>query len=138
MTAFCFTKSSLPMKIFVLLTTLLLVVSLISPTAYPPAGVTMWHQLTGAGGIRYWYFPTLAFAWLLLWGFRRGCDAMKVVSVVLLCVMSFAITFDWRVPALKDLHFAEAAQRFEAAPPGTVMVIPENPEGWTIRLVKHP
>ena len=62
---------------------------------------------------------------------------MKVVSVVLLCVMCFTITFDWRVPPLKDLHFAEAAQRFEAAPAGTSMTFPQNPAGWDMQLIKH-
>ena len=135
--AFCFAKSGLPMKLFALLTAALFAVSLISPTAYPPAGMSMWQQLARADGVRYWYFPCLAFAWLLLWGFRSGGDAMKVVSVVLLCVMCFTITFDWRVPPLKDLHFAEAAQRFEAAPAGTSMTFPQNPAGWDMQLVKH-
>ena len=32
---------------------------------------------------------------------------------------------------------AEYTGSFEAAPPGTVMVIPENPEGEILGLVKH-
>lgn len=138
MTVFCFTKSPLPMKLFVILTALLLAVSLISPTTYPPAGATMWHQLAGAGGIRYWYFPTLAFAWLLLDGIRSGSKSLQAASAVLLVIMCFGIVRDWRIPPVKDLHWAEEAKRFEAAPAGTVVTIPENPAGWTVRLVKHP
>jgi hypothetical protein len=52
--------------------------------------------------------------------------------------MSFGVVRDWRQPALKDLQFAEFAERFETAPTGTVMVIPLNPQGWNMRLVKHP
>jgi hypothetical protein len=38
---------------------------------------------------------------------------------------------------MTDLHFADYVRSFEAAPPGTVVVIPINPEGWKMRLVKH-
>jgi hypothetical protein len=135
--AFCLAKSIMQMRLFLLLTSVLFAVSLVSPTAYPPAGVTMWELLAGAIGIRYWYFPTLAFAWLLLWGFQSRAVALKTVSAVLLCVMCFGIIRDWRIPPFKDLHFAEYARNFEAAPPGTAVVFPENPEGWNMRLVKH-
>lgn len=137
MTAFCLTKSTQPMKLFVVLAILLLAVSLVSPTAYPPAGTTMWQQLAAAGGIRYWYLPTLAFAWLLLYGIRSGSEILKAVSAVLLVIMCFGIVHDWMIPPVKDLHWAEEAKRFEAAPAGTVMIFPENPPGWTVELVKH-
>jgi len=137
LSAFCLAKSPAPMMLFVALTSALLAVSLASPTAYPPAGVTMWQLLAVAGGIRYWYFPSLAFAWLLLWGFQSRAGALKMVSAVLLGILCFGIIRDWRIPPMKDLGFTEAAKRFEAAPPGTVAVFPENPEGWNMRLVKH-
>jgi hypothetical protein len=135
--AFCLAGAPAPMKLFVLLTSALLAVSLISPTAYPPAGVSMWQLLAGAGGIRYWYFPTIAFAWLLLWGFHSRVVALKTVSAVLLCVMCFGIIRDWRIQPMTDLHWTEDVKRFEAAPPGTVFTFPENPEGWNLTLVKH-
>jgi hypothetical protein len=136
--AFSFARSPMPMKLFVLLTSALLAVSLVSPTAYPPAGISMWQLLAAVGGIRYWYFPSLAFAWLLLFGIRSGGEALKAVSAVLLVIMCFGIVHDWRIPPNKDLHFAAEAQRFESAPAGTTMTFPENPEGWNMRLVKHP
>ncbi len=135
--AFCLAKSPLPMKLFVLLATMLLAVSLISPTTYPPAGVSVWELLARAGGVRYWYLPTIACAWLLVSAVHNGGQAIKAVSIMLLCAMSFGIVLDWRIPPLKDLHFTEDVQRFEAAPPGTVMVIPENPDGWEMHLVKR-
>jgi hypothetical protein len=54
-----------------------------------------------------------------------------------LCAMCLGAALNWRQPGLNDLHFAEDAMRFEAAPPGTVMMFPENPAGRTMRLVKH-
>lgn len=135
--AFCFARSPLPMKIFVLLTSALLGVSLLSPTAYPPQGSTMWQLLAGAGGIRYWYFPSLVFVWLLLWGFQNETRPLKTVSAVLLCIMCFGIVRDWRIPPFTDMHWAENAQRVESLPAGTAIVFPENPQGWDIRLVKR-
>lgn len=135
--AFSVARSPLPMKLFLFLTSVLLAVSLVSPTAYPPPGVSMWQLLAEAGGIRYWYFPSLVFAWLLLWGFQSRAAALKTVSAVLLCVMCFGVIRDWRIAPFKDLNWAQDAKRFEAAPPGTAMTFPENPEGWDIRLVKR-
>jgi hypothetical protein len=136
--AFCFWKSGVEMKLFLVFTSMLLAVSLVRPTAYPPAGTTVWQLLGAASDIRYWIFPSLAFAWCLLWCTRSKGTALKSVSAVLLGVMCFASGINWRHPALKDLQFAEYARRFEAAAPGTVMIIPENPAGWKMRLVKHP
>jgi hypothetical protein len=97
----------------------------------------MWQMLAGAGGIRYWYFPTIVFLWLLLWGFSSGPGTLKKVSAVLLCITCFGLIRDWRIAPMKDMHWAENARRFEAAPAGTTMVFPENPAGWTISLTKH-
>jgi hypothetical protein len=125
------------MKLFLLFSSMLLAASLICPTAYPPAGVSIWELLAGAEGVRYWYFPTLAFAWSILWYFRSRTALLKTVSAVLLCLMSIGIIRDWRHPAYEDMHFAEYVKRVEAAPAGTVVTIPENPEGWNLQLVKH-
>jgi hypothetical protein len=51
--------------------------------------------------------------------------------------MPFGVVRDWRVPPMVDLHFAEHAQKFQQAPSGTVLVIPLNPPGWSMRLIKH-
>jgi hypothetical protein len=135
--AFCFAESVMQMRLFLLLTLALLAASLVSPTAYPPVGVTVWELLARANGIRYWYFPSLAFAWLLLYGSQSRPFALKTVSAVLLCAMCFGIIRDWRVPPFPDLHFAEDAKRFEAAPAGTEVIFKQNPEGWNMTLVKH-
>lgn len=135
--AFCFTRSIMPMRLFFLLTSALFAVSLISPTAYPPAGGTMWQLLAGAGGIRYWYLPSMAFAWSLLYGLYGRAASLKTISAVLLCVMCFGIVRDWRTAPPKNLHWTENAKRFEAAPAGTEFTFPENPEGWNIHLIRH-
>jgi hypothetical protein len=59
------------------------------------------------------------------------------VSLALLGIICFTVPLAWRFPGFNDIHFAEYANRFEAAPTGTVMIIPGNPDGWDTRLVKH-
>ena len=134
----CYVRSPVEMKLFVLLTSALLAASLISPSAYPPAGVSVWQFLAGSGGIRYWYFPTLVFAWSILWCYRSRAIPVRAISGLLLCLMCFGIIRDFRYPALKDLHFAQDVKRFEAVAPGTAFVFPQNPQGWNLTLVKRP
>ena len=134
--AICFLRSTLEMKLLLLLTAALLAGAFLSPAAYPPPGVTRWQLLAGASGIRYWFFPTLSFAWSLLWGFQSQNRALKTVSAVLLCLMCFGIIRDWRIAPMKDMHWPENAKLFEAAPVGTTMLFPENPEGWNVTLTK--
>jgi hypothetical protein len=136
-TAICFCRSTLEMRLLLFLSSMILAAALISPTASPPAGVSMWGMLAGAEGIRYWFFPTLAFAWSILWCFRGGKAMLKSVSAVLLCLMCFGIVRDWVHPAYQDMNFAEYVKQVEAAPAGTVVTIPENPPGWNIQLMKR-
>ena len=125
------------MKLFLVFSTMLFAASLISPTGYQPASMTAWANLAANPGIRYWFFPSLAFAWSIAWLLRSRSAALRFLSAVLLCLMCFGIARDWRHPAYKDMHFAEYAARFAAAPPGTAVAIPENPEGWSIQLIKR-
>jgi hypothetical protein len=133
----CLANSEVEMKLFLLFSSMLFAASLISPMASPPIGLSRWDAIAMQFGIRYWYFPTLAFAWSLLWGLKSRKPGFRVVSAVLLIVMCFGIIRDWRCPVYSDLHFAEYANRFKAAPSGSPFTIPLNPEGWNLRLVKH-
>jgi hypothetical protein len=141
-TAICFMKSAAEMRLFLLFSTMVFTVSLISPTAYPPPGVTVWELLAEAADCRYWFFPTLAFAWSLLWCIRSQPVPLKVGSACLLTVMCIGIHHDWRRGLVfEDLHFAEYVKRLEAAPVGATVIIPLNPKGWIMgdmQLVKRP
>jgi hypothetical protein len=50
---------------------------------------------------------------------------------------AIGILRDVRQDTFQDSHFNDHAARFEAAPPGTAVSIPENPAGWSTVLVKH-
>jgi hypothetical protein len=134
---YCFLKASVEMRLFLVFSILPFAASLFSSTGHAPPGIGVWSLLAAAGGIRYWFFPTLAFAWTILWYFHNHNFALKSISAILLFLMCIGIVRDWRQPVLKDLHFAEYAKQFEAAPAGTAITIPENPDGWTVQLIKH-
>jgi hypothetical protein len=134
----CFLRSPLEMKLFLVWAAMLLAASLATPSAYSTQHLTRWQILAGTSGIRYWFFPMLAFAWSLVWCLQSESKLLKRVSAVLLCLMCFGILRDLRYPAQPDRHYPELVRRFEAAPPGTVADFPENPLGWSMRLVKHP
>lgn len=92
----------------------------------------------GTGG-RYAFIPIVAFHGALLWlAFR---DRRRVVRwparLLLATVLLVAIPASWVVRPYADLDFRSHAMRFEAAPPGTVVAIPINPVGWTLKLRKH-
>jgi hypothetical protein len=133
----CAVKSEAPMKYFLLFTVLLLTISLTRPTVFPPRGMTVWQMMMEVSDIRYWVIPSLAFLWATIWTVRGGIPIAKAVSILFLCAASIGAAYTWVHPAMTDLHFADSVRSFEAAPPGTVVVIPINPEGWKMRLVKH-
>jgi hypothetical protein len=126
------------MKLFILFSGMLFAGSLIAPVEWGRPDTPVWQVLALSPSHRYWFFPTLAFAWCLLWGVKSRNAFLRVVSGSLLVVMCLGVVRDWRHPAFPDVHFAESAKRFEAAPAGAIVVIPECPQGWDMRVVKHP
>ena len=132
-----FAMGNLVRKLFLLFSAMLFIVSLISPTGSIPGGLPSWHSLASAAAIRYWFFPSLAFAWSLIWCSCQPSRALRIVSTSLLCLMCFGIVRDWLHPPLHDMNFAEHAHRFASAPLGEMITIPLNPNGWNMRLVKH-
>ncbi|MGO8758967.1 MAG: hypothetical protein ACLQG3_12660 [Terracidiphilus sp.] len=135
--AICFARTGFEMRLFLVLSAIILAASLVSPTIYSPPGQTRWQQLLGIPGMRYWFFPTLACDWSILWAARSRIGWLRKLSIVLLCALCVGVVRDWRQSALEDFKFAEYAARFDAAPPGTLMTIPLNPGGWNMQLLKH-
>jgi hypothetical protein len=135
--AVCFLRSPMEMKLFLIICALILLASLISPTLGSPPGVSAWEFMAMGAGSRYWFFPSLAFAWSILWCFQSRIDVLKAVAIILLCIMSFGVALRWRHPAFRDMHFSDDARRVQSAPAGTVVTIPESTPGWYLTLVKH-
>jgi hypothetical protein len=135
--AYCFLRSGLEMKLLLVLAGLVLMGSLVSSTMDYSSGQPVWEMLAESPGLRYWFLPTLACVWSILWTARSQVKGLQAVSVVLLCAMCFGVIRCWMLNRLSDLHYPKFAKSFETAPNGAVAVIPENPQGWYIRLVKH-
>jgi hypothetical protein len=108
-----------------------------SPVSRPRAGMTAWHILAGAPAVRYWFLPTLMFCWMVVWFVFARERILRRFGVGLLCLMLIGIMRDWRHPAFEDAHFEQYARRLESSPKGTALVIPQNPRGWSMRLVKR-
>lgn len=125
-------------RLFCLLAGLVLTASLVSPATKLGPQVSSWQLLAEANGIRYWFLPALAFLWLMIDAAESRSKVLRYISLPLLCLFCLCAVLQWRQPPFLDLHFAEDAARFDAAPSGTIVFIPENPDGRTIRLVKHP
>jgi len=135
--AACFLQSTLEMRLFLVFSSLVFAASLVSITTLQPAQVPVWQILLEQGGVRYWFFPTLALVWSLAASTRSRFPLLKAASILVLALTSIGILRDFRQPAFKDMHFAEQVQRFNNAPTGTTVIIPENPAGWTLSLTKH-
>jgi hypothetical protein len=135
--ALCFARSSREMKLFLVFSGVVLAAGLIAPTPGQIAGTTGWAAMVRGAGARYWFFPDLAFAWSILFCFQSQNQALKAVSVILLCFLCFGIAARWEYPAFQDANFAEYAGRFESAPVGTIATIPESTPGWSLQLIKH-
>jgi hypothetical protein len=133
----CFIKSPVEMRLFIVFSSALFAVSLISPNTGVSNGESAWVRLSQADSVRYWFFPSIAFAWSLLWCFRSRVLLLRIVSSPLLLLMCFGIVRGWHHAAFSETHFAESVKRFEAAPPGTTVTIPEYPEGWSMQLMKR-
>jgi hypothetical protein len=138
-------RGPLQLKLFILFASLVLACSLASPMPWPIInGVTSgpllpgWEALALGLGQRYWYMPMLAFVATLVWLLKPTIPAaFRLGAILCLVLMPFGVVRDWRFPPRVDLHFGEYAEKLRQAPRGAVLVIPLNPPGWSMRLVKH-
>lgn len=131
------------------------------PSLGLPADIINFHP----GGIRYFLYPLLAFAISLGWiAVRYGCPVLDhvrqrhtssagsatplairrvwiggmlslVATAALAATAVVGMRVDWSYPPYLEEHWAAEVHRLEVAPRGTVVVIPINPQGWTVSLV---
>jgi hypothetical protein len=135
--ASCFLGANVEMRLFMAFSGMLYVASLLFPVVRPPQGYTVWDVLEETRGAHYWFIPSLAFAWSLVWIMQQARPAAKALSILFLFAMGLGIVQNWELPPFQDFHYADFARSFESAPAGTVMTIPENPNGWSLKLIKH-
>ncbi len=138
--AYVFMNASFEFRLFMVFSAAIFLASLRTPITAQHIEPQWWH-LRGSMGSRYWFFPTLAFAWCIVWCAALGRSRpWRMVARAGIAVMCIGVVADWRYPAYTDLHFPGYAKQFASAAPGTAVTIPLNPylihERWAVRLVK--
>ena len=133
--AYCFWKAPLEWRLLLAFCFLAFAAAL----KYPMVPAPQWPVLAKSPGIRYWFLPTLAFAWVLVWETMATQQRIvRTVSIVGLITMCYGILRDWRYPAFPDLGFRSYARWFAVAPAGAMLTIPILPGGdWRMRITKH-
>jgi hypothetical protein len=131
-----FFKAPEELRLFIIFAAMMFGAALISPNISAP--VPRWETSTwpGVNG-RYWFIPMIAFVTVLLWMTGESCSRiLRVFASMALLVMVLGIILDWRHPPFIDFQFREHARQFETAPKGAEVIIPINPPGWSMRLIK--
>lgn len=134
--AYCLRFSSVEVRLFFTYCFLVLATSLRSPLT-PVLNLPLWTLLLSTASLRYWFFPGLAFLFAILWCARFARSRIvRGTAFVLIAVLCTGIVQDWRLPPLINLNFPAYAAAFDSAQPGTRVVIPLNPKGWQMGLIK--
>ncbi len=134
---YCFLHAELELKLFLLFAGAVFGASLANPMVSNDR--PQWQILELSGGIRYWFFPTLAFAWALIWcATRSRSREWRWTTRGLLAILCVGVVANWQFPAYPSHHFKEWTKRFAAAPAGSFFIIPIVPEGWVLKLSKKP
>ena len=108
----------------------------VASLAYPMVPSPQWHTLASAGGIRYWFFPILAFLMGLVCMVEAPNHFVRSVARILLTISLVGVVQDWGHPRFTDQHFQEYVQAFSQVSVSTPFAIPLNPEGWSMKLIK--
>ncbi|HMF77093.1 MAG TPA: hypothetical protein VK604_15655 [Bryobacteraceae bacterium] len=133
--AYCLLRSSIELRLFILFSMILFAASLSKPLVAGPH--PQWQLLALDRGARYWFFPTLALLWSVLWcATQRNSKPFRVFGLVALVAMLNGVVRDWRYNPYTDEHFQEHVKRFDSAPVGAVVQIPIFPDGTVVQLKK--
>ncbi|HEU5348124.1 MAG TPA: hypothetical protein VFU63_05890, partial [Ktedonobacterales bacterium] len=131
-------KGSNPLRLFILYAGLVFGLCLISPLTAGPTPA--WVQLASPGaGVRYDYIPMVAFVVVLVWLLSRRRPAVLPMAgaLALMVMLLVGIPSDWQYPAYPNLHYNTYVAEFNAAPVGSNVVFPINPQNWSFTLHKH-
>jgi len=127
-------KAPLPWKALILFSACTLAGGMTFPMMHSP----QWPGLLQADGVRYWFFSLLAFVAAIVWLLSRSNPiVVRGIGAALLIVMFFGVIQDWGHPRLVDFQFQSYVQAFSQKPAHTRFVIPLNPVGWSMMLMKH-
>ena len=131
-------NSPIELKAFLCFAIAVMAICLVHPIATTLGRRPQWEMLQLPGiGVRYYFFPMLAFLASLLWTAKYSKPIpIRLVAFALLLFAPIGIYWDWAYPPFVDLKFSAFAAEFERAAPGTTVHIPVNPD-WQMSLTKH-
>jgi hypothetical protein len=133
---YCLRFANLEWKLFLLYCAGVFVASLRSPLT--SGTMPAWDRLVIDNSARYWFFPMLAFVWSAIWCATYGRDRLfRVAGACILLLMPVGIYRDWNYRPYPDDHFQTSVQRMREAKAGERVVIPVQPVGWQMDLVKR-
>ncbi len=131
-------KAPLELRFFILFGASIFGTALASPATgdtTTPQWQLLW--LPGVGG-RYWFMLMLAFVTTLFWMLSlKKQRYLRMLATLALAIMLVGIALDWSHPAFTDFKFRVHANLFAQAPKGSKVLIPINPPGWNMELIKH-
>lgn len=132
---YAFMKSRLELRLFILLSSLVIAAALYSPAVTLTPG--QWNVIAAnETALRYWFIPALClYASLCFLAAKAGYRMVRYAAAAILMVSLVGIVKDWRISPLTDLNFQQYARDFESAAPGTEVRIPVNPN-WEMKLIK--
>lgn len=131
----CLWKAVLELRLFILFSALIFAASLANPMVSLVR--PQWEVLKGIRGAHYWFFPMLGFVWALIWcATFSDLRFVRRVAQAGLIAMCVGIVRDWRYPPYDNLHFSRYVRELALVPEGTLVVLPINPIGWSVRLTK--
>lgn len=135
--AYCLAFARAEIKLLVGFCLLIFAASLLNPKVSDTE--PQWRILNLMYGARYWFFPTIALVWSLIWCATtdRNKSLVRWAAAILLFCMIFGVFRDWEYPAYPNRNFSAYAQQFENAKKGTTIAIPEYPDGWQVKLTKQ-
>ena len=136
-------KGPRELRLFVVFSSLILASALAAPMATFNPELQQWEVLSRPGAVgRYWLFPMLAFACVILWTAGQRAKSKSGFVIVraarfALLAMLLGVVLDWRHPTYADFRFSYWAHRLEEAEIGEMVKIPINPAPWAFTLTKR-
>ncbi len=130
-------RGPLALKIFDLFAVLVLATALIRPQA--TATAPQWPDMADSGSAeRYFLIPMLAWMASLAWVAGRIPRRVGLAAAAAVGVGFFVhAAIGWQYTPYPDMDPGRSADRLAAASAGSPVVIPIDPPGWTMTLVKR-
>jgi hypothetical protein len=130
-------RGTFELRLFILFAWIVFIGSLLSPVVSLTGDQWTLMVLPGIGD-RYYEIPMLAFLASAVWMMTKSrISVMRLAGGLLIAATLFvAIPGDWSYQPYADLHPERYADALDRAAPGTRVVIPINPPGWTIQLTR--